>query len=360
MKWHLLLLVLLLLPFGVAAQEEDWPVIERCIGEFNYPSVPPSRWDFEGIIVSTNHEGVRAIKSTEPQQYFIALESGNSFPEAGTFSPDGRWFAWPVGESEYANMTSYYYSIDAIAVVSTDLRESMRIPWNYYGYHSSSQTIANVAWLSPDQFTFETRMGPDQIAHLPSGETSDWEIDKDIDVVFPNVSPDGTRLVVTNYGDDDFVLYLIDSSTGRRLAELGSGMFPLWLPDSSAFIRVDVSSKTSYPRVALYDSNGTLIGAFPNLMRAGLVLSPDGRKVAFEGANYRIYYADLEANTIYDTCLDRRGGGGIENNIAWSPDSSTIAFTYDGFPILLNVETMEHIVLRYETGEIITWLPEAD
>ena len=43
--------------------------------------------------------------------------------------------------------------------------------------------------------------------------------------------------------------------------------------------------------------------------------------------------------------------------MSWSPDNTTLAFTVDGFPVLLTVETLETTVLRYETGDIIAWLP---
>jgi hypothetical protein len=43
--------------------------------------------------------------------------------------------------------------------------------------------------------------------------------------------------------------------------------------------------------------------------------------------------------------------------MAWSPDSTYLAFTYNSYPILLNTETLEMQILQYQTGQIIGWYP---
>jgi hypothetical protein len=283
MKWHLVLLVLLLLPFGVSAQEEDWPVVERCIGDFNYPSVPPSRWDFEGTIVSLSSHGLHAIKATEPQQYFIALESPNSYPSAGSLSPEGKRYAYSAGRTYQTSMTwSVYYVVEEIIIVSTDGRgDAIRVPWYDHVSVSDPSSLPAPVWLSPTSF------------------------------------------LMSRYGSNSW-----------------------------QFLELDESPE--------FEEVPTPEDPYSDKSR---ITSPDGRYVVYDfwGAddNRTIHVADLETEQVYDLCLERKlRMWSTMYSFAWSPDSSTIAFTYDGYPILLNIETMEHIVLRYRTREIVAWLPE--
>lgn len=279
MKWLSLFLALFLLPLGVAAQEEDWPVIERCIGEFNYPSVPPSRWDFKGTIVSLSSHGIHAIKTSEPQKYFIALASDNSYPSAGSFSPDGKWYAYPAGHTYKTSMTwSVYHVLEEIVIVSTDgTGNAIRVPWYDHISITNPDNLPTPIWLSP------------------------------------------TSLLM------------------RR----ANGWHMLELDESPEFEEVPAPEDP-------YDDNNR-------------VESPDGRYVVYDfwpEDKRTMYVIDHETEQIYDLCLERkRSAWDINPSFAWSSDSSTVAFTYDGYPILLNIETMEHAVLRYKTREIIAWLP---
>ena len=66
----------------------------------------------------------------------------------------------------------------------------------------------------------------------------------------------------------------------------------------------------------------------------------------------------MENKQIYDTCLTITPTNFYPRmSLAWSPDSQSIVFLYDGYPIILNTETLEMQILRYETGEIIGWYP---
>jgi hypothetical protein len=282
MKWVFILTALVLLPFGAMAQEEDWPVVERCIGEFNYPSVPPSRWDFEGTIISLSNHGLHAIKTSEPQQYFIALGSGKSYPSAGSLSPDGKYYAYPVGHTYKTSMTwSVYHVIEEIVIVSTDgTGNAIRVPWYDHVSISNPDNLPPPVWLNPTSLLMR--------------QANAWQL--------------------------------------------------LELDESPEFEEVPA------PEDPYSDKSR--------------VVSPDGRYVVYDfwtEDERTIHVIDHETEQIYDLCLERKRT--IWSNVswfAWSPDSSTVAFTYDGYPILLNIETMEHSVLRYKTREIVGWLPEAD
>src|SRR5262245_3787103 len=110
---RILACALLLLPTvsAVAVQEvsgdiQGWEVVERCVGELPYPTIPQDQWTFEGVIFSINNDGIRAIRTDVDTSYFVALDSDYSFAFDGGFSPDGRWFVLPRGDTQYANMIS--------------------------------------------------------------------------------------------------------------------------------------------------------------------------------------------------------------------------------------------------------------
>ena len=88
-----------LIPSALAQDqgESGWEVIETCTEGLTYPVLPRSQWDFEGVIFSENRDGVRAIRTDVNTSYFVALDSAETFSSVGAFSPDGKWFAYPVG-----------------------------------------------------------------------------------------------------------------------------------------------------------------------------------------------------------------------------------------------------------------------
>jgi hypothetical protein len=69
-----------------------------------------------------------------------------------------------------------------------------------------------------------------------------------------------------------------------------------------------------------------------------------------------LYIADMQSNMVNNLCFEMSLTG-FSPQMAWSPDSAYLAFTYDSYPIILNTETLEMQILQYQTGEIIGWYP---
>lgn len=275
--------IVALLSGVVAAQDADWPVEERCVGDFTYPSVPPTRWDFEGKIVSLNDEGVRVIQAADPQQYFIALSSDESFPERGAFSPDGQWFAYFTGSTATSSpSTMLRVTLKELVIVSTDgSGEPLRVPWNDTYSPSRAALAPQPVWLS--------------------------------------------SLVVAVRKSDDETWYALDRAEGTTFTPTDAPDDSLTTPDRPA-----VSHDGRYSAYTTVGGSGTTT----------------------------LHYADHEAKQVYDLCIDMpQAVSSAGPMMSWSPDNTTLAFTVDGFPVLLTVETLETTVLRYETGDIIAWLP---
>jgi WD40 repeat protein len=302
------------------AQEETepqgWEVIERCVGELPYPTVPRGRWDFEGVIITGNRDGIRAIRTDFDTSYFIALASDNSFVFAGQFSPDGRWFAYPTGTSQYMSMLWDLYRVNQLRVVSTDPRAiRYDIPWVHTG---SSNGLHKVQWINNDTFTY---LGRPQEAD----EVSDvWMINPFIDEISPapSVEAEDADLAVPGYLFRDLHVHV-----NREVGFEGSadGLF-LVDAEGSQNLVINVRATFLSPAVS------------PNEHYA--IFPVDGR----------FHLIDINQQVVFDLCLSSQ-----YQDVAWSPDSQYIAFTYDAYPILLNIETLEMQILRYETGYIIAW-----
>ncbi|MBZ0277758.1 MAG: hypothetical protein K8I60_16550, partial [Anaerolineae bacterium] len=222
---------------GVNAQD-SWPVVQNCLGELTYPMITQGNWDFPGVIISSVfRDGVRGIRADQNMDYYIALESDDTFPGGGALSPDGRYFAYPIGYSNH-NVNSSgdetILNVDYIRIVRTDgnTDETYRFAVNNYAFAGSSGSLAvgSPTWLDNEWVYYEDLGGTSRRIHnFQSGETREMPEG----VYWPvYVSPDSRRGFSDSYPDP---AALYDLETGANLA------YPLpwgiaWFRDSSAFI----------------------------------------------------------------------------------------------------------------------------
>jgi hypothetical protein len=356
-----LFVFLCVLKTGQAAHDstkQDWEVTQRCLGDLPYPTIPQSKWDFSGVIFTENSHGVHALRTDVEQPYFVAMDSGSSFALDGAFSPDGRWFAYPKGVTQYNNLTSNFVSVDEIEVVSTDSRHTIyTIPWRTFTYSGVTRGLKPIVWLDNEHFLAEGELGNGGGFVNPfTGETQAWDKNLDLDKLY-DFSPDFTRAFQWDH-HVDLITRLADLSQDRVISPMGSSesgfQFLAWLPDSSSFIANTTHSDSQSNPVSsleLFDHDGNpqaeifLDGVY------NVSISQDSNKVAFL-VNNQLFVADMKAQTVTDLCFTMRG-----LRSAWSPDNVNLAFTYDGYPIILNSDTLEMQILRYQTGEIMGWYP---
>jgi WD40 repeat protein len=97
-------------------------------------------------------------------------------------------------------------------------------------------------------------------------------------------------------------------------------------------------------QMILFDRDGNQLDViFPMSHFRDYAFSPDGRSLAFI-ADDLLCIADMQSHTVNNLCFAMRLSG-LYPQMAWSPDSNYLAFTYDGNPILPNTETLEMQIL---------------
>lgn len=302
---------------AVLAQDntDEWDIIERCL-ELNYPTIPQERWDFEGVIISRNQYGLHAIRTDFNTSYYIALDSETSFTSIGDFSPDGRWFAYPLGYRFSWTWTSTYYRIDRLRVISTTPRGTRyEIPWTGQTRRSSGSGIwgDELSWLDSETLLAFGNPGRDNFRD----RGSDW-------FVYPfsrEIEPVPEDLEITRQVERSIIYNTVE---GVMLMEGDNEV--IILPTDTMWVRDPA-------------------------------VSPDERFAGFFAGN-NLYIIDIEGRQIFDLCVEAPRE--LYESPMWSPDGQTLAFLFDGYPVLINVETLENQILRYQTSRLIAWFPVHD
>ncbi|NDJ79110.1 MAG: hypothetical protein GYB65_22910, partial [Chloroflexi bacterium] len=81
--------------------------------------------------------------------------------------------------------------------------------------------------------------------------------------------------------------------------------------------------------------------------------SPDGARLAVASWQ-RLFVVDMREQRVFDYCINHPD---LLSHLAWSPDGTAIAFAYDDYLALLNIETTEMEILDYRPGQVLGWYP---
>lgn len=379
MRSLLTLLALLLISASAAAQEatpetspEGWEVVQRCI---TAPSEPPEGWTFEGTIFTYRSDGIRGFKADVSSPYLIAFQSDNEFGGAGTFSPDGRWYALPRGHTGVTSMLwNPYHVIETLRVISTaPNRIIYDIPWSHYEGTGHIEFLTRPRWLDNEILeykdvygwhTVEPFQNPVPVNDSPSSLTR---------FLLAN-SPDASRAVY-RLDDNDFtspdqwillnedtqeeiVDFTIQTPLLRLWATTDFGI-PLvgWLPDSTGFIAMLQSEEQD--EIVLFSRDGNFLESLFSYNRGGLTfrVAQNGLSAAFVSFEPRtLHLIDLSAREIVDTCIQPSF-----REFAVSPDGRQVALSIgqDGFVYILDIEDWAVYRLDLAAADVIAWFPSA-
>jgi hypothetical protein len=212
-------LFLLVAVAPLAAQDSTpaagWPVETRCVGD---PIPPPGGWTWDGTIFVQGNQGIRDLNDYYQTPYFALFH--NAFIYGAALSPDGRWYAVPIGEQRYATMIDYNFVVMGIKVISTDTsRKEYFVPWNFYNRASwAAYAVPKLVWTDNEHLVYPYANAPKPYLVNPfTGEKEEWK--GELSPSDALVSPDGSRAlqIIRNTNATDAPLLLVNYPDVSRL-----------------------------------------------------------------------------------------------------------------------------------------------
>ena len=77
-----------------------WEIEEHCIEE---PRHPPDDWTYDGTLLMSGYAGIHAMQSNwetpHVEAFYRSDVQGNRPIIRGQISPDGNWYAVPIGDT---------------------------------------------------------------------------------------------------------------------------------------------------------------------------------------------------------------------------------------------------------------------
>lgn len=367
-KRLVVLIIMLCFPLNsVMAQEDGWPIEERCAAQ---SETSPTQWKYDGTILMSGWAGLHGISSKHDTPYIVrfGLFDGRVNP---IFSPNGLWVAQErVYITCHQCMRLEYVPYEIIVTSLTEPLIKYTIPieekWKDVLY--DFRDIPFLWYDNEHVIFFNTVINPflGTITHpdyltLPSGWFSP---DKTRNVSKPARYSLGGTLLTSLNGEHLFKRY-------RDFSEF-SNVF--WLPDSSHFIAKTGAARSSANQIYwdsqlfLFDRDGNLIDLIFETTAKNQFAQPsswhsltiNGRYFLFHG--YRInrqtpvlYVADLIEKRIYDTCFEYP----IESGFV-SPKVHQFAFVEvdDNSVKIFDLDTWAIYPVGYHQGNILFWRTE--
>ena len=158
-----LILVLMLIATSSVNADDDpetpWIIEERCVPA---PTQPSADWTYSGTLLMSGYAGIHAMhadwETPRITAFFSAGELGEPH-EGGQLSPDGRWYAAPVGETWVEPSLNQYWETNGLRIYSTvddqefnfDLSEyDDLLDYSRIGFYGTAWTYQAVRWIGND------------------------------------------------------------------------------------------------------------------------------------------------------------------------------------------------------------------
>lgn len=334
---------LLFFTSAVSAQSDDpetFPVEQRRIPE---PTQPPDDWTYPGMILMSGYAGIHAMQADWETPHVVAQftmdQQGNVPIDGGQLSPDGNWYAAPIGEVYHSESFNNFWIVRGLEVYSllgdsesfaldlTDYQEALS-GWSAWGFspvewQDDSSLILGELFIHPFANSVETS----PLNFIDSMSQYNQRI----------VSPDKTRA----YGGvtpflEEAAPGLHDLTNLTTVIDLGVLDNLSWRPDSVGFIAEIQAEERDWHGLVYYDRNGSMIAQvleFDSYKdgttrrvsgRSELQWSPDSRyfaAVVDESSRPKnLVLVDTHEQKVLDTCLP------LLNAPIWSPDGTMFAY----------------------------------
>lgn len=365
---------------ATATPDTLWPVVEQCMGA---PTKPPQDWSYDGTILMTGYAGIHGVNTKwDTPRVLVFLGEKDIF--GGALSPDGKWYASPIGWTEYTDGNNTVTTTDKMGIYSTlDSKLSHRIPWISPTVYNGS--FGQVYWRDNDHFIYPAFSGW-QLVDISTDNVTAWNKSDKIydayDPFMPRFAPDWSKIIYYNHdsGNGTATFTLRDIASTTDIATLDIKRPILWKPDSTGFVANISANKTNEDSIpnenlALFNNQGALeetIFTPPAGQQIGSLnkaWSSDSRYFAFITFAYTIfqgkfYLKDFDAeNTLYildtkqqrviNTCLQ------VDTSFTWSLEGHKLAFVQPKVRQqsvqIYDLEIEKVYSVAYHSGSVIGW-----
>lgn len=325
-----------------------WPVEERCIPE---PQPPAEDWTYPGMILMSGYAGIHGMQADweTPRvvAFFRADEVGDRPISGGQLSPDGQWYATPIGEIFAENFNNYWFVRGLIVYSTSGDGETFRISFDDF---RNLFTEYGTAWqYLPIYWRDASSLFIGQLLIYPfenNAEYSPYSWDA-YSLTLKSISPDLSR----DYYRGEFRELSPTQDQGTVLATISRLRDISWRPDSSEFFAVVGNEEDELRLFQRYDRDGNFLETVLDLQENTIYLnwgygrnnpvvfgarsisgrnerswSDDGTQLAFivsepyVGDAGILHVLDWTSQVVVNTCLE-----GFESPV-WSPDGQY--FTY--------------------------------
>lgn len=345
-----------MMPIIVAYADDDpetpFPIEERCVAE---PIQPPDDWSYSGTLLMSGYAGIHAMQADwdtpRVEAFFYSDDLGDPI-DGGQLSPDGRWYAVPIGEAFTEVTNTRYWFTRGIRLYSTV--DSFELSTDLNQYNSLLEyarsyggwTYEVVRWVDDESliiggFLFRPFEQTIEVSDLPVAISGfrDFEVSPDWKRIFGYIDSRSDEGIFDSESPDDAINILKTKAIA-------------WRPDSSGFIAEQQIE--SIRQLSLFNRDGDFIeklytseGGHLDIRRliAGrneLGWSPDNRYFAFVydpplSEPAQLILLDMENRVVINTCLRP------VSQPVWSPDGTQIAI------LSRAIENLKVVILDLDT-----------
>jgi hypothetical protein len=376
MMSRIILLTFALMVSGLVVHAQDdepvgWQIEERCLAD---PIAPPEDWSYPGVILMSGYAGIHGMRSEWETPHVVAFKRGDNRGNieiiGGQLSPDGRWYAAPLGERFveisnnvywFARQLRLYHTTDDQKVIDIDLSDYIREfaqgrtlgAWSYWQvqwFDNDSLTFYGITFhIQGDTITAET--SPVALASIFTDRIYAPDVTRQFGTVYVNGESMNALSEITFFDDEP-----------ASVVNLNGVNNVTWRRDSSGFVALVQNGNQR--GLYYYDRDGELIDRIVELTDTRIIFpqrqdgengslwSPSGDYFALLSDG--LYIVDWNNQIVIDACLS------VTDTPAWSPDGTMLAFLMDAREsnkiIVLDMKTWQAYHVGWQIdGGVIGW-----
>ncbi|MEO8397347.1 MAG: hypothetical protein ABI700_30400 [Chloroflexota bacterium] len=343
---------------------DTFPLVVKCLGT---PTLPPKGWTYPGMILMSGYAGIHAVQADWDTPHVVAQftidQQGNVPINGGQLSPDGNWYATPIGEIYYEETFNDFWIVRGLKIYGlsgnnkTITLDLMNYPNSLSG--QSAWGFSPVTWQDNQSLTVgELLIHPFEPTIMHS-ETSKTDVFTQPRVI----SPDLSRGYQSYNDNSGFHWNIYDLTHSKRLTDIDRLNHISWRRDSSGFMAQMQQPDQDWHGLAYFDRDGKLIDhvlqfdanpyAVDHIVsgRSESQWSPDSRYYGFVLDPYNVsktlYLVDTQTRQV-DTCLRAL------TQPVWSPDGTMFAYLTNApqnlYLIVVDTKTWKSYVVARQSG----------